>query len=551
VFDLCIRDCDLSTTWKGAHDGWKSSRSYVKPFRNAAVEDFALATNDRLLIVVRERLAGVRCRGYPQSGESIEVLSAEAFHEECENAAEWPLDFVSIQIPLDPAKGAIEFCAGLWGSAPLYLFGGNGELRGHWDPAELYPYLSSYRLIPELAARFLVRYEFPYSRKTLFPEIHRLTERSRGRWQRQVGNRWKLTIDYPAAAVHPLCARTLKPEADVIAGFLDIVAASVRRWLDLPAASLSAQLSGGLDSAIVAGTASRLSGYSLRTYGIVMPGPAGAQQQERRRELSEVFGLDDQRLDMLDHLPFAPEGTRIAAQRVVPWEEAYFEAFEALLILARKSGATVSLNGTGGDELCSRHWHEMTSDQQARRRQEVLTDAVDLPPYLSRSACEAIRDTLSTIDRAPVSPLFTSALDGACAVSSLFLRNGIWPISPLCTPELVRFCRSLPLPWRDNRRIQRELLLRMGCSRAVAYPPATEDFGPTLDLTVREASRPLLERLFRESHLSELGLVDAGRLLSAYREYCHGKDNSRSASFYSAGILELTLRSVKNAGVRS
>ncbi len=538
-------------TWRRERDGWKCGRSYVKPFRNAALEDFSLATQDRLLIVVRERLAGVCRQTYSQSGDGIEVLSAEAFHEECENVAEWPLDFLSVQIPLDPGQRAVEFRAGLWGSAPLYLFAGNDELRGHWDPAGLYPYLSSDRLVPELASRFLVHYQFPYSRKTLFPEIHRLTERSRGCWQRHEENGWKLTIDYPPAAAHPRCARTLKPGADVVARFHEIVAASVRRWLDLPAASLSAQLSGGLDSAIAAGTASRLSGHSLRTYGIAMPGQLGAQQQERRRELTEVFGLDDQRLDILGYLPFAPEGSRIAAQRVVPWEEAYFEAFEALLTLARKSGAAISFNGTGGDELCSRHWHEMTADQQARRRRDVLADAVDLPSYLSRSACEAIRDTLTTIDRAPVSPLFTSALDGASAVSSLFLRNGIWPVSPLCTPELVRFCRSLPLLWRDNRRVQRELLLRMGCSRAVASPAATEDFGPVLDLSVREASRPRFERLFRESRLSELGLVDAGRLLSAYRAYCQRENDFQSASFYAAGVLELTLRSMKALGGRS
>jgi asparagine synthase (glutamine-hydrolysing) len=548
TFDLCIRDCDLSPAWRDAHDGWRSGRSYVKPFRNAALEDFALATDDRLLIVVRERLAGLRRRSYPQSGEGIEVLSADTFDEECEILAEWPLDFASVQIPLDPGQKTVEFRAGLWGSAPLYLFAGDGELRGHWDPARLYPCLSNSRLVPELAARYLAHFSLPYSRKTLFPGIHRLTERARGCWERLDGNRWELTIDYPDAAVHPLCARTVKGDADVIAGFIDIVTASTRRWLHLPAAFLSAQLSGGLDSSIVAGTASRLSGGSLRTYGLVMPGPPGVRQQKRRYELCEVFGFEDQRLDILDYPPFVPKGSRMVTQRVVPWEEIYFEAFETLLALARQSGAAVSLNGTGGDELCSRHWHEMTAEQQACRRQEVLADAVDFPAYLTSSACEAVRDTLSTIDRAPVSPLFTSALEAACAVSSLFLRTGIWPLSPLCTPELVRFCRSLPLPWRQNRRIQREVLLRMGCSRAVAYPTATEDFAPVLDLTLPEAARPLFERLFRESRLAELGLVDADRLLSAYREYCQRQDNARTVPFYAAGILELTLRSVEALG---
>ena len=44
--------------WKVTNGGWTAGLSRVEPFRHRALEDFALITGDRLVVVVRERCAG-------------------------------------------------------------------------------------------------------------------------------------------------------------------------------------------------------------------------------------------------------------------------------------------------------------------------------------------------------------------------------------------------------------------------------------------------------------------------------------------------------------
>lgn len=536
-----VRGGDLSGPWRSEGGGWRAGRSYVEPFTHPALEHFSIAAAERVLIVVRERLAGVTRDASPQPPGVIEAVGEEAFLDECGAALAWPLDFVAVQLSLRADSPAVELRAGRWGSAPLYLVSRAGDFWGDWDPARLYAHLTSEQLSAELAARFLVNCDQPYSRRTIFPEIQRLTERARASWTPE-GHGSGLAFEYPPAA--PLTsARKLKPGADPVAGFLEIVAAAERRLLTVPPDSLSAQLSGGLDSAIVAGVLARTSPEPLRSFGLLVPGELGAHQQRRRGELARLFGLDDQHLDAADYPLFSPRGSRVAEGRVVPWEEIFIEGFEALLSLARGSGCVVSFNGTGGDELCSLHWQEMSDDEQARRRQQLTGEPADTPPFLTRRAREAFGDT-TPADWAPVGPVFTSALEAAAAVSSMFLRHGVWPVSPLCTPELVEFCQRLPLEWREHRRIEREVLLRMGCSREVVYPASPEHFGPFVESSVKTESRPLFAQLFRESRLAELGLVDADRLRSTYDEHCEGLGGYDSTHFYAAAVLEMTLRCV-------
>ncbi|HEX8282666.1 MAG TPA: asparagine synthase C-terminal domain-containing protein [Pyrinomonadaceae bacterium] len=536
-----VQSIDLSGPWRADGSGWRAGRSYIEPYPHPALEHFSITAAERVLIVVRERLAGVSRAASPQSHDGVEVVGEEAFLDEYGAALQWPLDYVAVQLSLRADAPAVELRAGMWGSAPLYLVSRGGDLWGDWDPAELYAHLTSEQLSAEYAARFLVNCDQPYSRRTLIPEIQRLTERARALWTPEGGSS-RLAFEYPPDA--PLqSARKLKPGADPVAGFLEIVGASARRWLTVPPESLSAQLSGGLDSAIVAGVVAGSSPEPLRTFGLLMPGDLGAQQQRRRAELARLFGLKDEHLNVGDYEMFSQDGSRVPEGRVVPWEEIFIEGFEALLSLTRGAGCVVSFNGTGGDELCSLHWPEMTGDEQARRRQQHTGEPAGIPPFLTRQAREAFGDTRRE-DWAPVSPLFTSALEAAAAVSGMFLRHGVWPVSPLCTPELVAFCQRLPLEWRENRRIEREVLLRLGCSREVVYPTSPEHFGPFVEQSVRAKSRPLFAQLFSESRLGELGLVDAERLRFTYDEHCEGRGGYDSIHFYAAAVLELTLRCV-------
>jgi hypothetical protein len=70
----------------GSATGWRTLESWVEPLRVPALEDFALRTEDRLLIVVRERVSSARIeRGSDRFGpirgatqQELTILSMEA-----------------------------------------------------------------------------------------------------------------------------------------------------------------------------------------------------------------------------------------------------------------------------------------------------------------------------------------------------------------------------------------------------------------------------------------------------------------------------------------
>ncbi len=517
-----IARSDLSSHWSTSADGWQAGGSSVLPFRNPALESFAVTDGERTLLVNRER-------GTVSHATAITNVSPEELRELFEEAVAWPLDHLTLLLSRHEAR--LEAHAGRWGTAPLYLCERDGVLYGDWDAAALYPYLDA-ALDPQLAAVFLARFAQPYSRRTVIEGLMWLTTGAHATWSA----RESLSLHYPPAEPVPR-PRPLKAEADAPAIFLGILEASMRRWLDRgPIAG--AHLSGGLDSALVVATGARIVDTPLRTYGLLMTREQRDAQQRRRDELIARFELRDTAVMGEDFLPFDGDGARMRTQRVVPWEEIYQEATDRLLLAAREDGVTMMFSGIGGDELCYPHATETT---------KAADECGVMPSFLTASAIELLRDVPASIDCAPTAAISTSALEGFGASATRNLQFGLWPVSPLATPELVRFCRRLPREWRDDRRIARTALARLGCSTVVTHPPEVDDFSPMFDRCLITARRDFMRSLFAESRLAGLGLVDRDRLLSAYDASCAqaGKEEPEARlPFFATALLELTLRSI-------
>lgn len=460
--------------------GWQSHA--IVPFANPFLETVEASDGARFLYCIRER-------GSPE--------------------------LESLTLTLDTSDRSLRIRAGRWGNAPLYLMQDGDTLYGSWDPAKLY---ARSTLAIDAAARFLATFAHPYSRRTMFDGVLRLTERATARWS----VREPLTIDYPDATPSPR-PHSLREGADPPSIAQSILDASLQRWLVNSNAIAGAELSGGLDSGIVAASAS-----PLRTYGILQSGAPGIAQRQRRDELIARFALRDTTIDAHDFPPLAR-----VPERIVPWEEIYYDATDALLRLASRDGVAAMLTGIGGDEMCKLH----------RSEDDAAPETPAPPPaFLTRKAREALHD--ATVDLAPRPAMSYSSLEGLAASAPLYLHRGIWPIAPLTTPELYAFVRSLPAEWRRERRLSRELLARKGCSRAVTHPESTETFTPLFTHGIARAARPLIRELFADSHLAGLGLVDAHSLRAMYDNYCEGRvaDDFEPLPLYSAAVLELTLR---------
>lgn len=137
-----------------------------------------------------------------------------------------------------------------------------------------------------------------------------------------------------------------------------------------------------------------------------------------------------------------------------------------------------------------------------------------------------------------------SALNTMTCRSPMFLRMGCWPVSPLCTPELIRFCERLPPGWRQDKYLHRARLERLGFSPEVVRPPLRENFSHVMQYGLRQRGLALLARMLPDSILVELGYVDGRELRRLLMRSEMHPSAPIEDSLYEVINLELSLRSL-------
>src|SRR5262245_20799857 len=208
MLKVSLRQSSSPGCWRLDGQSWRSGCGCVVPYEHPSLEAFARTSNTRTLFVVRERLASKprELWGPPQAVDEAAIDSLRA------SMCRWPLDYVTLEVPNSP--GPVVFKAGRWGTAPIYLLSTKLGLEADWDPARLYPHLDQ-GIDFHRAVLCLVNLGYPYSRRTLFPQMWHLTERANAVWQPETST---LDVIYPNALHWPR-VRRLRPEADVLEAF--------------------------------------------------------------------------------------------------------------------------------------------------------------------------------------------------------------------------------------------------------------------------------------------------------------------------------------------
>jgi asparagine synthase (glutamine-hydrolysing) len=378
--------------------------------------------------------------------------------------------------------------------APLYLTGNNKELKGSWDLTDLREHCRTGALVDREIVR-LLRLRHRYTHDTLWQGIHRLTERSTASWTAD-----GLTPTYPPGAPHTE-PRALRPGADVLDAYEQLLAQAITRRHFNPEHS-AMELSGGMDSANVAAGLATLHRPGITAAAMLLGGAAREQQIRRRKEMISAFGIaQDVCTDVMAHLPLNPAGRRANGESVSPYDDPWTEAEEVMMRALAQAGVRWSFGGTGGDELTS-------------LREDERPPAGEVPdpgPWTGKRTRAVVDHIDDGIAPSPI--LYDSTLLAFACRTPQFMRNGLWPVSPLADPALIRFAEWLPRPWREHKALNRLRLARLGLSPEAVHAPIPENFVHAMNAAMRRYVVPFLESMVREGGvLIDTGFVDGDGL---------------------------------------
>lgn len=388
-----------------------------------------------------------------------------------------------------------------------------------------------------------------------------------------------------------------------------------------PSGVTAVSLSGGWDSPAVYGAGrialGRVVGMSAKhpTRGAALPDvrsiravsisyPEGDPGREDKiiREIVAGNGCAPEWIDV-DNVPMFRDAEVGAARRDEPFGHAYEEWNRELSRGARRVGARVILDGTGGDQLFQvssvyltdllrgGHWLELarqwpTSGGKKGLRQfyrGVVRPA--LPPALNRLVARArgMKPAPHYLDRNPpfwfrrqfldehgvlerdiaerprlpaashviaeahaflVFPYFPRIMR---QLAGFAVEEGVELRAPLMDERIVRF--AVPRPWHERAKGNETKLTLRGAMRGVlpdsVLAPRPHRTGVTSAYFVRQVTgpgRPYFESMLNDSRLADVGMIDPARLRRAWDAMLANPNDTLGALLHSTLQAELWLR---------
>lgn len=108
-------------------------------------------------------------------------------------------------------------------------------------------------------------------------------------------------------------------------------------------------------------------------------------------------------------------------------------------------------------------------------------------------------------------------------LNNLFIREGIWPVSPFSSPELYQYIQGLPVHFRANKNILRAFHKAKGFTELIYNAKENEYFDVFFgECFARGTYDHLLETLLPMARTVDMGYVDVAKIKEAY---CRTKHN--------------------------
>jgi asparagine synthase (glutamine-hydrolysing) len=477
---------DLTSPVDVIDGGFMLGRSRIFPVRHRLLRTDVIESDDRLVIISRERFADD-----PEGMEVLSGLSDSALEERLDALADHLLDFAVLTI--DKRSRTVSYRASPLISIPIYLVADSDGVSIDWDYTRLLGD-RDVEIVWDIALAQIAGIS-TYGPKTIIEGVYRATADAM-----LTASVSGVDVQLPESIEHD-GPHDVSPDADLESQLFATIGAILEaRPIDRD--RIAVELSGGMDSALTAIALATVAGPGVMSIGAQFAGAMGAAQRERRSMLRGHGGFDDLSIPAERFAPFSPASLRRTRYGVWPEDENYPEMFEAIFAMLRAAGIDTIVSGLGGDEL----YIAYAGEEGAPDRNGLCAC-----PFLTARGLSIATGARS---RYPVGWLQETCWSGAASQSQRVLRYGLWPIHPYHSPALARFVSRLPRRYRRDRRLLRDTLGKLLGNDAFAAAYVKETFKPVALRGIAE-NRDYLIDLVRRSRLSRHPDIDDEAILAA------------------------------------
>lgn len=401
-----------------------------------------------------------------------------------------PVDCIALSIRPCETGGQLTLARSAPSTCPLFISSNAGIIEGTWDNRTAFSKVASEHL-NKLEISRMVDARAPTSIQTISKNIISLSERMSVTY---TSNEYR--IDYPDR-FEGFDAGLLRDTGASPAIFRDLIRAVTMRW-DAGWDDTAFEISGGLDSGSVAHACAPLFRDRMKTCGMTLPGSMGQTQGMRRTCLMPPGSSD---------FPFHVHNSdtaHILPNSWMPYDDYIGGMQDQQNSELKRNQIKYVVSGIGGDELFP-----------STRPRKLANKST----YLTPDAASALDEHAAIGLPRPVLP-FSSTGAASCRAPH-FLRHGIWPLNPMCAPELVEFCHRLPDHLREKRMLA---ILAMEANGISCFSQAyqKETFTRLQDTTLRAMSVEFMAT-FQDSALADLGIINIDRFISNYRKFLSGQ----------------------------
>lgn len=479
---IALSDLALNAEW--INNAVALGKSRITPYPHRMLETLFVRTHGQWFLAVRERLAS-RTSDASLTGRVADIDEFNKLYQEC---LLWPLDYVMIEVAQEGCR--MKLRAGAFGTVPLYFRTFSDRITLSWDPGDML--VGPLAIDVEMASHRLSLHSI-YAARQLTVGVTLLTERAS--LYIEPG---KVSYRYPSA-VEETAPSPLPEGQDALSAFGE----HLRRAVSLRPMGegrVSAELSGGMDSATVACALAQARGH-VESLGILLDGDTRQAQAQRREQIARRLGLHDHTVEMADYPPHTNVQPECGQTPRLYWEY-YLEPSMALWELSRKRGRDTLFTGIGGDELFPYYLDETRAGHVEAWQNETPRYVEQLLTPRAWSAAHSLHNF-----DAPASPVPTSVLLAHASRTPDMLRHGFWPINPLGNPSLVHFCHQLPTEHRRDREVMRQYLRSHLGEEIFSHGYVKESFAHVLPQAIAQNAQAIAAQL-RDCALADLGLIE-------------------------------------------